>query len=186
MLRFVAYAGAARRGDRELPQRLHPALGRGAEAVGHPAAFALPQVRARPPAGTTTSRSSRGSLLRGRCRGCRQPISVQYPLIELATALLWAFMAWRYGFGLEALAGRAVRHPPARHRADRRARLHHSRRVLAGRPRAGHGVRAAGGRQPLGDGAARAPRSASDCSGWWRCSASGCSSRRPWAAATSR
>lgn len=42
-------------------------------------------------------------VLRGRCRGCGEPISVQYPLIELATALLWAFMAWRYGFGLEAL-----------------------------------------------------------------------------------
>ena len=43
--------------------------------------------------------------LRGRCRGCRASISVQYPLIELATTLLWAFMAWRYGFGLEALRG---------------------------------------------------------------------------------
>jgi leader peptidase (prepilin peptidase)/N-methyltransferase len=43
--------------------------------------------------------------LRGRCRGCRAPISVQYPLIELATALLWGFMAWRSGFGLEALRG---------------------------------------------------------------------------------
>ncbi|HUR95528.1 MAG TPA: prepilin peptidase [Gemmatimonadales bacterium] len=45
--------------------------------------------------------------LRGRCRGCREPISPQYPLIELATALLWAFMTWRYGFGLEALRGAA-------------------------------------------------------------------------------
>jgi leader peptidase (prepilin peptidase)/N-methyltransferase len=45
--------------------------------------------------------------LRGRCRGCREPISPQYPLIELTTALLWAFMAWRYGFGLEALQGAA-------------------------------------------------------------------------------
>jgi leader peptidase (prepilin peptidase) / N-methyltransferase len=45
--------------------------------------------------------------LRGRCRGCRQPISPQYPLIELTTALLWAFMAWRYGLGLEALRGAA-------------------------------------------------------------------------------
>lgn len=44
-------------------------------------------------------------VLRGRCRGCREPISVQYPLVELATALLWAFMVWRYGFGLEALRG---------------------------------------------------------------------------------
>jgi leader peptidase (prepilin peptidase) / N-methyltransferase len=43
--------------------------------------------------------------LRGRCRGCRAPISVQYPLIELATALLWGYLAWRQGFGLEALRG---------------------------------------------------------------------------------
>ena len=44
-------------------------------------------------------------VLRGRCRGCRAPISAQYPLIELVTALLWAFMAWRSGFGLEAFRG---------------------------------------------------------------------------------
>ena len=44
-------------------------------------------------------------LLRGRCRGCHEPISAQYPLIELGTALVWAFMAWRFGFGLEALKG---------------------------------------------------------------------------------
>jgi leader peptidase (prepilin peptidase)/N-methyltransferase len=44
-------------------------------------------------------------VLRGRCRGCRQPISPMYPLIEFATALVWAFMAWRSGFGLEALRG---------------------------------------------------------------------------------
>lgn len=43
--------------------------------------------------------------LGGRCRGCREPISAQYPLIELATALVWAFMVWRHGFGLEALGG---------------------------------------------------------------------------------
>ena len=44
-------------------------------------------------------------VLRGRCRGCREPISPMYPLIELATALIWAFMAWRSGFGVEALRG---------------------------------------------------------------------------------
>jgi leader peptidase (prepilin peptidase) / N-methyltransferase len=46
-------------------------------------------------------------VLRGRCRGCRMPISAQYPLIELVTALLWAFTTWRYGLGLEALRGAA-------------------------------------------------------------------------------
>src|SRR5512140_1984708 len=29
-------------------------------------------------------------LLRGRCAGCGKPISIQYPAIELATALVWA------------------------------------------------------------------------------------------------
>jgi len=44
-------------------------------------------------------------FLRGRCRRCGEPISIQYPLIELATALLWALMAWRFGVTLEALRG---------------------------------------------------------------------------------
>lgn len=46
-------------------------------------------------------------VLRGRCRGCRDPISPQYPLIELTVALIWAYMAWRHGFGVEALRGAA-------------------------------------------------------------------------------
>lgn len=33
-------------------------------------------------------------LLRGRCAGCHQPISARYPLIELATALLFVATAW--------------------------------------------------------------------------------------------
>lgn len=36
-------------------------------------------------------------LLRGRCRGCRQPISARYPLVELGTGLLFAAVAWRVG-----------------------------------------------------------------------------------------
>jgi leader peptidase (prepilin peptidase) / N-methyltransferase len=46
-------------------------------------------------------------VLRGRCRGCGAPISIQYPLIELATALIWAFMVWRHGVTLEAVRGAA-------------------------------------------------------------------------------
>ena len=42
-------------------------------------------------------------ILRGRCRNCGQQISVQYPLIELATAGIWAYMAWRHGVSLETL-----------------------------------------------------------------------------------
>ena len=44
-------------------------------------------------------------LLGGKCRGCQAPISILYPLVELATALLWAGMAWYYGLSLEALTG---------------------------------------------------------------------------------
>lgn len=44
-------------------------------------------------------------ILRARCRSCGEPISAMYPLVELATAAIWAVMAWRYGFSLEALRG---------------------------------------------------------------------------------
>ncbi len=35
--------------------------------------------------------------LRGRCRYCKAPISWQYPLVELLTALASALVAWRFG-----------------------------------------------------------------------------------------
>ena len=44
-------------------------------------------------------------LLRGRCRGCGNPISVQYPLVEIGTAIVWASMVAHYGWSLEALRG---------------------------------------------------------------------------------
>ena len=44
-------------------------------------------------------------LLRGRCRACGEPISPMYPLVELATGLIWALMVWRYGATLTALTG---------------------------------------------------------------------------------
>ena len=37
--------------------------------------------------------------LRGKCRSCKAPISVQYPLVELVTALLCAACVWQFGFG---------------------------------------------------------------------------------------
>lgn len=43
--------------------------------------------------------------LRGRCRGCGLPISIQYPLIELAVAVIWGGMVWWFGAGLAAVAG---------------------------------------------------------------------------------
>lgn len=37
--------------------------------------------------------------LRGRCRSCKAPISIQYPLVELLTMLLVLCCVWRFGFG---------------------------------------------------------------------------------------
>lgn len=36
-------------------------------------------------------------VLRGRCRDCAAPISVRYPMVELATGLLFALTGWRFG-----------------------------------------------------------------------------------------
>ncbi len=44
-------------------------------------------------------------LLRGRCRTCQDPISVQYPLVELATGLVWAGMVYHEGVVFEAVRG---------------------------------------------------------------------------------
>lgn len=42
-------------------------------------------------------------VLRGRCGGCGLPISIQYPLIEMGTAIIWAWFAWRLGISWAAL-----------------------------------------------------------------------------------
>ncbi|PIT99696.1 MAG: prepilin peptidase [Bdellovibrionales bacterium CG10_big_fil_rev_8_21_14_0_10_45_34] len=45
-------------------------------------------------------------ILRGKCRGCTQRISIRYPLVELLTGILFFFVVQRYGvswFTLEAL-----------------------------------------------------------------------------------
>jgi leader peptidase (prepilin peptidase)/N-methyltransferase len=39
--------------------------------------------------------------LRGRCASCGAAIPIRYPLVELATALLSAAVAWHFGFGFE-------------------------------------------------------------------------------------
>ena len=44
-------------------------------------------------------------LLRGRCRECRQPISIQYPAVELIAAGIWVGMALLYGPTWRALQG---------------------------------------------------------------------------------
>lgn len=43
--------------------------------------------------------------LRGRCRYCKTPISVQYPLVELLCAILSAVVVWKFGPSMQALAG---------------------------------------------------------------------------------
>ena len=44
-------------------------------------------------------------VLRGRCRSCGLSISPQYPLVELATGLIWAGAFLQYGLTFEALRG---------------------------------------------------------------------------------
>ena len=36
-------------------------------------------------------------VLRGRCRDCRAPIAVRYPLVELSTGVLFVLVGWRFG-----------------------------------------------------------------------------------------
>jgi leader peptidase (prepilin peptidase)/N-methyltransferase len=44
-------------------------------------------------------------LLRGRCADCKAPISVQYPIVELAAGLMSAVCAWRFGWSPQLAAG---------------------------------------------------------------------------------
>jgi leader peptidase (prepilin peptidase)/N-methyltransferase len=41
-------------------------------------------------------------FLKGRCSACQAPISKRYPLVELASGLLTAFIAYHFGFGYPA------------------------------------------------------------------------------------
>ncbi|RTE65256.1 prepilin peptidase [Amphritea opalescens] len=43
-------------------------------------------------------------ILRGRCSGCQKPISLRYPLIELTTATISAFLVYQFGFNPAAFA----------------------------------------------------------------------------------
>lgn len=44
-------------------------------------------------------------ILGGRCRYCKTPISIQYPLVELLTAILSAVVVWKFDITWAALAG---------------------------------------------------------------------------------
>ena len=41
-------------------------------------------------------------VLRGRCAACKAKISARYPLVELTTGVLSAWVAWHFGFGAPA------------------------------------------------------------------------------------
>ncbi len=43
-------------------------------------------------------------FLRGKCSSCKTNISIQYPIIELLTALISVFVAYKVGFGWQTLA----------------------------------------------------------------------------------
>lgn len=40
--------------------------------------------------------------LRGKCAACRTPISIRYPVVEVLTGALTAYLAWRMGWGAQA------------------------------------------------------------------------------------
>lgn len=44
-------------------------------------------------------------VLRGRCRRCGSRISIEYPLVEAGTALIWVGIAWMYGPSWTGLQG---------------------------------------------------------------------------------
>jgi leader peptidase (prepilin peptidase)/N-methyltransferase len=44
-------------------------------------------------------------VLGGRCRACGDPISIQYPLVELTTGIVWTGLFAYHGLGVEALRG---------------------------------------------------------------------------------
>jgi leader peptidase (prepilin peptidase) / N-methyltransferase len=47
-------------------------------------------------------------MLRGRCASCKTKISARYPIIELATGLLSAWVAWHFGFSAPAACALGV------------------------------------------------------------------------------
>ena len=44
-------------------------------------------------------------MLGGKCGSCKTPISIRYPLVELLTGILFAAVAWQYGWSWTTLGG---------------------------------------------------------------------------------
>jgi leader peptidase (prepilin peptidase)/N-methyltransferase len=47
-------------------------------------------------------------ILGGRCASCKSKISLRYPVVELATGVLSAWVAWHFGFGVAAASALLV------------------------------------------------------------------------------
>jgi leader peptidase (prepilin peptidase)/N-methyltransferase len=47
-------------------------------------------------------------VLRGKCASCKAPISMRYPLVELTTAVLSAWVAWHFGFAVQTVCALAI------------------------------------------------------------------------------
>ena len=43
-------------------------------------------------------------LLKGKCKGCKTPISLRYPLIEALTGMLIGIISWKFGYSTTTLA----------------------------------------------------------------------------------
>ncbi len=75
-----------------------------------PAGLSIVRPRSRCPRCLTPIRASDNIpvlswlLLRGRCRACRAPIAMRYPLVEVAGAAIALVVLWRHGFTPAALA----------------------------------------------------------------------------------
>ena len=44
------------------------------------------------------------ALIGGKCRNCKTPISIRYPIVEMVTAVLSALLIWQFGSGWAGLA----------------------------------------------------------------------------------
>lgn len=43
-------------------------------------------------------------VLKGKCKGCKTGISIQYPIVEIVTALVSMFIAWKFGYGWQMMS----------------------------------------------------------------------------------
>lgn len=47
-------------------------------------------------------------FLGGKCRYCKDPISIRYPIIEIVSGILWGVMGYHFGFSLKVLLAIAM------------------------------------------------------------------------------